>query len=111
MSPLSRIRVLVTEDDPDALALLEFILTGAHCEVVTTPNSLQALKLAKGQTFDLYLLDNWMDDMSGVELCRKLREFDRGTPILFYSGAAYEADKRAAFGAGADGYMVKPASP
>ena len=64
--------------------------------------------VARSSQFDLYLIDNWMSGCSGVELCRKLREFNPGTPILFYSGAAYENDKQQAFTAGAQGYLVKP---
>src|SRR5712691_5311800 len=103
MSPLSRVRVLLTEDEPDTLDLLEIILTHARCEVVRADNPYQALELARTEMFDLFLLDNWMADMSGVELCRKLCELARKTPILFYSGAAYEKDKKEAFAAGAQG--------
>ena len=46
--------------------------------------------------------------MSGEELTRRIREFDQTTPILFYSGAAYDSDKQAAFHAGAQGYLTKP---
>jgi len=59
----------------------------------------------------LYVIDNWMSGVSGIDLCRKLREFDSRTPILFYSGAAFERDKQDAFAAGAQGYLVKPAGP
>lgn len=45
---------------------------------------------------------------SGIELCKKLREFDATTPIIFYSGAAYESDKREAFASGAQAYLTKP---
>jgi len=111
MSPLSRVRILVTEDDPDTLDLLEIILAHANCEVVTTGSSSQALALARTRAFDLYLLDSWMAEMGGVELCQKLREQDSKTPILFYSGAAHEKDKQEAFAAGAQGYLVKPCDP
>jgi DNA-binding response OmpR family regulator len=57
------------------------------------------------------VLDHWLPDITGDDLCRKLREFDRLTPILFYSGAAYESDKARAMAAGAQGYVVKPADP
>ncbi len=49
-----------------------------------------------------------MSGCSGIDLRKKLREFDSQTPILFYSGAAYERDKQQAFAAGAQGYLVKP---
>jgi DNA-binding response OmpR family regulator len=64
--------------------------------------------LALSDHFDLYLIDNWIAECSGVGLSKQLREFDRLTPILFYSGAAYERDKQQAFAAGAQGYLVKP---
>ncbi len=50
-----------------------------------------------------------MPGLSGTALTKKLREFDIKTPILFYSGAAYETDKEAARLSGAQGYLVKPA--
>jgi DNA-binding response OmpR family regulator len=50
-----------------------------------------------------------MPGLSGTDLCEALRKFDETTPILFYSGAAYEKDKEAARLAGAQGYLVKPA--
>jgi DNA-binding response OmpR family regulator len=43
-----------------------------------------------------------------VGLCERLREFDQHTPVLFYSGAAYETDKLLALSSGAQGYLVKP---
>jgi DNA-binding response OmpR family regulator len=41
-------------------------------------------------------------------LCRRMRAFDSHTPILFFSGAAYEADKKRGIEAGADAYVIKP---
>jgi Response regulator containing CheY-like receiver, AAA-type ATPase, and DNA-binding domains len=53
---------------------------------------------------------NHIDFPSGVDLLTKwIREFDQTTPILFYSGAAYDSDLRQALNAGASGYLVKPA--
>jgi DNA-binding response OmpR family regulator len=111
MSPWSRLRILVTEDEPDTRALLEIMLRIAGHEVISTDNSKEALQLAQTNSIDLYLLDNWMAGVSGIDLCRQLREFDGKTPVLFYSGAAYESDKTAALAAGAQGYLVKPCEP
>jgi DNA-binding response OmpR family regulator len=77
--------------------------------VICTDTAAQALSLAKAQPFDLYLIDSWLPNSSGAMLTKKLREFDAKTPILFYSGAAYEADKENARDAGAQAYLVKPA--
>jgi DNA-binding response OmpR family regulator len=51
-----------------------------------------------------------MPGLSGTELTEKLRQFDLKTPVLFYSGAAYETDREAARVSGAQGYLVKPAN-
>jgi len=56
----------------------------------------------------LYLLNSWLPDLDGFELCRRMRDFDSLTPILFFSGAAYEADKKKGIEAGADAYVTKP---
>jgi DNA-binding response OmpR family regulator len=50
-----------------------------------------------------------MPGLSGTELTEKLRQLDLKTPVLFYSGAAYETDREAARVSGAQGYLVKPA--
>jgi DNA-binding response OmpR family regulator len=60
------------------------------------------------ERFDLYLLDGSLPDLDGFELCRRMREFDPDTPILFFSGAAYVADKKQGIEAGADAYVIKP---
>ncbi|MFN2576296.1 MAG: response regulator [Pyrinomonadaceae bacterium] len=101
-------RVLCTEDDRDTRELLNVILTSHGFEVISPTTSNEALELIKTQTFDLVLVDNWMPDLSGTELTKRIREFDTETPILFCSGAAYERDKEAARLAGAQGYLVKP---
>lgn len=105
--PLSP-RVLFIEDDADTRELVSFVLTRENFEVVLATDSKEALLAAGAMSFELYLIDNWLPGESGVDLCKRLREFDRRTPILFYSGAAYEHDKRAAFAAGAQGYLTKP---
>lgn len=101
-------RVLFIEDDADTRELVSFVLRRENFEVVLATDSDEALSAAGAMSFALYLIDNWLPGESGVDLCRRLREFDRSTPILFYSGAAYEHDKRAAFAAGAQGYLTKP---
>lgn len=52
-----------------------------------------------------------MPEVTGIELCRQIRSLDQETPILFCSGAVTEADKLAAFSAGAQGYLAKPFDP
>jgi DNA-binding response OmpR family regulator len=64
--------------------------------------------LIQAEHFDLYLLDTWLPDLDGFELCRRMRDFDPHTPILFFSGAAYDADKKRGIEAGANAYVIKP---
>ena len=103
--------ILYVEDDEDTRELVKCVLTMNNYKVIAAADWEDALRLARTIHFDLYLIDNWMSGGSGIELCRKLREFDSCTPILFYSGAAFETDKQQAFAAGAQGYLVKPAGP
>jgi len=102
-------RILCTEDHVDTRELIEIVLTQFGYEVVCSASNVQAIDLAKTQKFDLYLVDNWMPSLSGTGLTEKIRQFDLKTPVLFYSGAAYETDREAARVSGAQGYLVKPA--
>lgn len=103
--------ILVAEDDPDTRDLVQFFLQGAGFRVSVTGNPAEVLCLAEKERFDALLLDNWMPDITGVELCRRIRAFDQLTPILFCSGAVTEADIKAATLAGAQGYISKPFDP
>ena len=102
-------RILYAEDDADTRELVTVVLERQNCHVIATESHDEALRLARSEHFDLYLIDNWMPGMSGVRLCTLLREFDQHTPVLFYSGAAYEIDRESALASGAQGYLVKPA--
>ena len=101
-------QILYTEDNADTRELVSFVLTTSNCKVTLADNNDKALLLARTNQFDLYMIDNWMPGGSGIDLCKKLREFDSNTPILFYSGAAFERDKEQAFASGAQGYLIKP---
>jgi two-component system, sensor histidine kinase and response regulator len=106
--PSPKARILCTEDDPDSRELIVFVLEGADYDVTCAEVATDALSLAQSKQFDLILVDSWMPGLSGQELTTEIRKFNKSTPILFYSGAAYDADKRAARDAGAQGYLTKP---
>ena len=107
----AKARILCTEDDADTRDLLRVLLELKGLEVICAENAAEAISLATAAKFDLYILDNCLPEMPGDDLCRKLREFDSTTPILFYSGAAFESDRSQALAAGAQAYVVKPAEP
>ena len=103
-----RKRILLVEDEEDAreiaaLSLEEYTLicAGAFGD---------GLRLARQRYFDLYIIDNWLPDGYGAELCRAIREFDPHNPILFYSACAYARDLQGAYSAGAQAYLIKPVS-
>jgi|SRR5215216_1054298 len=104
-------RVLYIEDHPDTQELVTLVLEQRSLEVVTESTIKSGLELAGSQHFDLYLLDSWLPDGSGLDLCRRIREFDQSTPILFYSAAAYEIDRDQALQSGAQAYLIKPSQP
>jgi len=104
-------RVLYIEDHEDTRELVTLVLEQKCYEVVTGSTIKSGIALAAAEKFDLYLLDSWLPDGSGLELCRQIREFDKATPIVFYSAAAYEIDRDEALGSGAQAYLVKPSPP
>jgi two-component system, OmpR family, response regulator len=111
MRPNHTPRVLYIEDHEDTRELVTLVLEQRSYEVVTGTTIKSGVSLAGSQQFDLYLLDSWLPDGSGLDLCKQIREFDKATPILFYSAAAYEIDRDQAMKSGAQAYLVKPSQP
>lgn len=104
-------RVLYIEDHEDTRELVTLVLEQRSFEVVTGATIESGVALAGAEQFDLYLLDSWLPDGSGLDLCKQIRGFDPTTPILFYSAAAYEIDKEQAINSGAQAYLIKPSQP
>jgi DNA-binding response OmpR family regulator len=104
----SKGRILFTEDDPESSELIKFLLQHNGYQVTCCDEAGKALRLAKSEDFDLFLVDNWLPDVTGTELTQKIRQFNQATPILFYSAAAFESDKEEAIKAGAQVYLTKP---
>ena len=100
--------VLCVEDDADSREMLSLLLKHWRIETKAVGTATQALSLIQAERFDLYLLDTQLPDLDGFELCRRMRSMDPKTPILFFSGAAYESDKQKGIDAGASAYVTKP---
>ena len=101
-------RVLCVDDNEDCRVMLSTLLRLALVEAKTVGTAAQALSLIRTESFNLYLLDARLPDLDGFELCRAMRAFAPHTPILFFSGAASEADRKRAIEAGANAYLIKP---
>src|SRR5262245_36430150 len=105
-SPTKRKYMLLVEDQSDHYELLAINLE--EYRLVRARNLAEGLRFASKKYFDLYILDNWLPDGNGIDLCRLIRKFDPHTPILFCSAVAYEADIQEGLTAGAQAYFVKP---
>jgi DNA-binding response OmpR family regulator len=88
--------------------MLSTLLRFFRIEAKAVATAAQALSLIQAERFDLYLLEAWLPDVDGFELCRRMRDFDPHTPILFFSSAAYDGDKKRGIEAGANAYVTKP---
>lgn len=108
MKPTPRPRVLCVDHDEDSREMLSTLLKISRIEAKAVGTAAQALSLMQEERFDLYLLEAWLPDVDGFELCRRMRNFDQHTPILFFSGAAYDADRKKGIQAGANAYVIKP---
>ncbi len=102
--------ILCVDDDADFCDLITVMLHYAdkkyQLTTVSTPH--EALNLLTHKSFDLFMFDYNLPNMSGVELCRHIRSSDAKTPIVFYTGTSRLSDRRAAFDAGASAYLIKP---
>ena len=106
-------RVLVVDDDADIRELVTFKLQQAGYAVEAAADGQLGLDAALTNTPDLILLDLMMPKLSGIEVCRLLRDNDAtaDTPVILFTAKAQEADVQRGFSAGADDYIVKPFSP
>ena len=106
-------RILVVDDEPDIIELVEFNLKQAGYAVSTATDGAEALKKARTQTPDLIILDVMVPEMDGFEICKTLR-LDPVTaqlPIIMLTAKAAEIDRVLGLELGADDYLTKPFSP
>ena len=107
-------RVLIADDNPQNLYLLESILKGRHFEVVSAKNGAEALDAARENPPDLIIADILMPVMDGFELCRKWKADGqlKHIPFIFYTATYTDPkDERFALSLGADRFIVKPQKP
>jgi len=103
-------RVMVVDDDPDALALMENILTDDGFDLIKVSNATEVGLKAAQLSPDLILLDFLMPEINGFEVCKALRdnELTRSTPIMAVTCLTKESDIERIFECGADEYLPKP---
>lgn len=103
-------RVMIVDDDPDALALMEKILTDEGFDLIKVSNATEVGLKAAQLSPDLILLDFLMPEINGFEVCKALRENEltRSTPIMAVTCLTKERDIERIFACGADEYLAKP---
>lgn len=104
----NKCRILYVDDHEDSAEMLRLLLTPMNYELTAAHTSDEALRLAKAESFDLYVLDKRLPDGSGLDLCQQFNRLTPGVPCIFYSGDAYEMHRAEAAAAGADAYVTKP---
>ncbi len=105
--------ILIVDDEPDILELIEYNLKKEGYQVYTATNGQQAVAEAKKIIPDLIILDIMMPKMDGIEACRIMRampEF-KNTFMVFLTARSEEYSEIAGFNVGADDYIAKPIKP
>lgn len=108
-----RPKILVVDDEPEAVELVEFNLKQAGFDVAIAADGAEALKKARGLVPSLIVLDLMLPEVDGLEVCKMLRR-DAGTakvPIIMLTAKAAEIDRILGLELGADDYITKPFSP
>ena len=106
----SKKRILAVDDDPTALRALSQILTQKGYDVVTAPDGEASLSLLREEEFDMAILDVTLPDLSGFEICRRIREDARteDMPVIFLTAKGRLLDMAEGEDAGSDLYLIKP---
>lgn len=102
--------ILVVEDDDAISALLEYNLSKDGYEVVVAADGEEALTLVSERLPDIVVLDWMLPKVSGIEVCRRLRQRteSRNVPIIMLTARGEESDRIRGLDTGADDYVVKP---
>ncbi|HEK19426.1 DNA-binding response regulator [Mucilaginibacter conchicola] len=113
MSSSSKQKILIVDDEPDILELIEYNLKKEGYQVYSARNGQEAVAEAKRTQPDLIVLDIMMPKMDGIEACRIMRtmpEF-KNTFMVFLTARSEEYSEIAGFNVGADDYIAKPIKP
>lgn len=103
-------RVLIVEDQPDIRNLIALHLRDMDCDVTMAEDGLRGLAYAQGAAYDLIVLDWMLPGMSGIDICRQIRQQHKDAAILMLTAKTAENDRVMGLDAGADDYVAKPFS-
>jgi len=108
-----RSKILVVDDEPEAVELIEFNLKQAGFDVISAVDGAEALKKSRAALPSLILLDLMLPEVDGLEVCKILRRdpVTARIPIVMVTAKAAEIDRVLGLELGADDYITKPFSP
>lgn len=101
-------KILIVEDEPKVASFIKKGLEDSNYEAEIAYDGLSAYKLASQYHFDLFILDVIIPGITGLELCKKLKDLNQDIPVLMLTALGTTDDKLFGFDAGADDYMIKP---
>ena len=107
---MSQINILVVDDEKEIAELVEIHLVSDGYKVFKAENAEEGLKILEEEEIHLALLDIMMPGISGLEMCKKIRE-TKNIPIIMLSAKSSDLDKILGLGTGADDYVTKPFNP
>ena len=101
-------KILIADDEPDIVKMLESWFLGRGYAVLTATNGIDAIKQAERKP-DIMLLDINMPKLDGISVCERIRDYV-SCPVLFLTARIEDTDKVKGFAAGGDDYIIKPFS-
>jgi len=101
-------KLLLIEDEPSVISLIQRSLTASGHEVTVAMDGQSGLEMAIRHQFDLIILDLMLPVMNGMEVCRKIRSHGLSTPVLMLTALGTTENIVSGLDAGADDYMTKP---
>lgn len=113
MQKAQQSRILVVDDEPDILKLLEYNLKRSGFQAILAKDGPEAIEAARANRPDLVLLDIMLPDMEGTEVLRRLKSMEAtaSIPVIMLTAKGEEVDKIVGFELGAEDYITKPFSP
>jgi two-component system, OmpR family, alkaline phosphatase synthesis response regulator PhoP len=106
-------KIVIIEDEPNIVKLLEFNLNREGYQTLIAENGVEGLALVRQESPDLVILDLMLPDLDGLSVCKQLQA-DKQTrliPIIILTAKSDEADRVLGLEMGADDYVIKPFSP
>ncbi|MBA2124300.1 DNA-binding response regulator [bacterium Unc6] len=109
---MSRLNILIIEDDPHISKLVKYNLEREHYDCTVVSNGEKAIEILKNRAANLVILDIMLPGMDGFEFCRIIKQHSslKSVPIIMLTAKGQEVDRVVGLELGADDYIVKPFS-